>query len=189
MPFRHLVVLLLFLLGLSAYGQDKAFQDRTAIGFQLGQYQRDFAVGAQLSSPYFGGRFHMAVRAQFNVAWLDHLDPASLETTWTAYRNGRLGVVFGTPVQGGFFRYYGEAGILVVFPDEAFSTSDNELGGYGLFGFEFLFNEGGLSGRAFFFELGGVGTGANADKVPGNPIYSNGLILNAGVRFHLGGKG
>jgi hypothetical protein len=39
---------------------------------------------------------------------------------------------------------------------------------------------------SYFIELGGVGTGANADKVTGNPIYSNGFLISVGFRGYIG---
>ena len=35
----------------------------------------------------------------------------------------------------------------------------------------------------YFIEIGGVGSGATADKVVGNPIYANGLMINVGYRY------
>ena len=58
---------------------------------------------------------------------------------------------------------------------------DFVLGGYGLLGFEFYPHRKGC----YFIELGGVGTGATADKIPSSPIYSNGFLISTGIRFHL----
>ena len=55
------------------------------------------------------------------------------------------------------------------------------MGGYGLFGFEFFMN----SRNNYFIEIGGVGTGAVADKVANSPIYSNGLLINVGFRHQF----
>jgi hypothetical protein len=38
---------------------------------------------------------------------------------------------------------------------------------------------------SYFIELGGIGVGANADKVPGKPIYSNGFLISVGVRGYI----
>jgi hypothetical protein len=40
-------------------------------------------------------------------------------------------------------------------------------------------------GINYFIELGAVGTGAKADKLPTNPIYSNGFLMSVGFRFHV----
>ena len=51
----------------------------------------------------------------------------------------------------------------------------------GLLGFEFLANQR----LSYFVELGGMGTGAKADKTPLKPIYSNGFTASTGIRFRL----
>ena len=37
----------------------------------------------------------------------------------------------------------------------------------------------------YYLEVGGVGKGAVADKAFGEPIYSNGLLINVGFRYSL----
>ena len=37
----------------------------------------------------------------------------------------------------------------------------------------------------YFIEMGGVGTGAIAEKSIGKPIYSNGFLLSVGLRVNL----
>lgn len=65
-----------------------------------------------------------------------------------------------------------------LFPSDAFSSRSVQFGGYGLFGFEFLLDQH----MRYFLEAGGVGTGARADRIEGAPIYSNGFVINVGVR-------
>ena len=43
-----------------------------------------------------------------------------------------------------------------------------------------------LNRNSYFIEIGGIGTGATADKVANKPIYSNGLMLSTGFRIYLG---
>jgi len=38
---------------------------------------------------------------------------------------------------------------------------------------------------SYFAEIGGMGTGAKADKIPSKPIYSNGFTTSAGLSFRL----
>jgi len=76
---------------------------------------------------------------------------------------------------------YGEGGIIGLFPSDEFSSKTFEFGGYGLFGFEFYMN----ARSNYFIEIGAVGTGAKADKVVNNPVYSNGLTISSGFRIHL----
>lgn len=78
-------------------------------------------------------------------------------------------------------RLYGEGGVITIFPSSDFSSDDMVFGGYGLFGFEFFFGKMGN----YFIEIGGIGTGAVADKIINRPIYSNGLSISTGFRFFL----
>lgn len=103
------------------------------------------------------------------------------ETEWTPYVNFSLGVVSVGGEVGGFMRLYGEGGVLILLPADEFSSESMEFGGYGLFGFEFFMNKK----ANYYIEIGGVGTGAKADKIVTKPIYSNGLLISAGFRFHF----
>ena len=66
-------------------------------------------------------------------------------------------------------------------PSNEFSSNQFEYGGYGLFGFEFFMNKC----CNYFIEIGGVGTGATANKIVLQPIYSNGLLISSGFRMQL----
>ncbi|HEY5825345.1 MAG TPA: hypothetical protein VIT44_13315, partial [Cyclobacteriaceae bacterium] len=64
---------------------------------------------------------------------------------------------------------------------DKFSSEQFVFGGYGLFGFEFFMH----SSSNYFIELGGIGTGARADKIASQPIYSNGFLISTGFRLNL----
>jgi len=66
-------------------------------------------------------------------------------------------------------------------PNGIFSSASSQAGGYGLFGFEFK----PIDAFGFYLEVGGLGTGAKADKLPTKPIYSNGFLTNVGFRIVL----
>lgn len=119
----------------------------------------------------------MAVRVKGNLMWNEHLNSNS-ETTWSSYSNASLGFVQSVGEIKNFLRVYGEGGAIFLFPSDKFSSKSIQFGGYGLFGFEFFFDQH----LNYFLEAGGVGTGAKADKISGKPIYSNGFIINVGVR-------
>ncbi len=163
----------------SLHGQDIPLNNGVGFGFQLNQYQKDFGAGLNVTSPYFANE-KVAVRLRGNVLFHEH--PKDEEMTWTPYANGSIGFI-GTVGYVGNIRLYGEGGLIGLFPSDKFSSERTHFGGYGLFGFEFFFRSSGN----YFIEIGGVGTGAKADKLPGNPIFSNGLIIGTGFRFHLPG--
>ena len=148
------------------------------IGFQLNQYQKDFGIGVTLTSPYFAND-QIAVRLRGNFMFNEHLQDG--EITWTPYSNITLGLIGMAKEFQNFMRLYGEGGVIALLPADEFSSEEVVLGGYGLFGFEFFI----LNKLNYFIEIGGIGTGAKADKIPTKPIYSNGLLISVGVRAHL----
>lgn len=146
-------------------------------GFQLCQYQQDFGLGLNYGSPLFFES--IGVRAKFNLMFHEHIKDSL--TTWSPYSNLSLGLIgFGGTV-GSHIRIYGEGGVLLILPSSNFSSASYKIGGYGVFGFEF-FNSQGFN---YFIEIGGVGSGAIADKLAYQPIYSNGLSVSTGFRIVL----
>lgn len=161
-----------------AMAQESQINRGAGFGFQLNQYERDFGIGLSATSPYFV-HHAIAARARGNLMFYEH--PENGATIWTGYSNASLGLVGVGGYVAGFIRLYGEGGIIALFPDDDFSTKDFVIGGYGLFGFEFFMTEM----TNYFIEIGGVGTGAEADKIPNKPIYSNGLLISTGFRIQL----
>lgn len=168
-----------FGLNLVTKAQNENPPNHLGVGMQLGQFQNDFGLGLNITSPYFL-HHRVAFRAKGNFVWNEHLNTVG-ETTWTSYANASIGIVGIAGEIGNFARVYGEGGFLLLTPSKDFSSSGSEHGGYGLLGFEFL-----TGGRSYFFmEIGAVGTGAKADVVVGKPIYSNGLLIQTGCRFQF----
>lgn len=156
--------------------EESKINSNLGLGFHLIQNQQDFGLGLNLTSPFFANN-RFAFRMRGNFMWHQHLD--STNTTWTPYSNLSLGIIGVGGEIGNFARLYGEGGIVGLLPSSDFSSEDAVFGGYGLFGFEFFMN----NASNYFIEIGGIGTGATADKIPGNPIYSNGLTISVGFRY------
>ncbi len=169
------ISIVIVLLALQSQAQE-SFNKNFGIGGQVGQIQHDFGIGLNVTTPYFANN-KTAVRLKGNLVWNEHLN-SNTETTWSPYSNFSLGFVQAVGELNNFVRIYGEGGAIFLFPSTEFSTKSIQFGGYGLFGFEFFFDEH----MNYFFEAGGVGTGAKADKIAENPIYSNGFLINVGVR-------
>ncbi len=167
-----------FFILFAGLAQENTLSKGFSFGFQLGQYQNDFGIGVNVASPYFLGN-RVAIRAKGNFMWNEHLMDG--KSTWSEYTNASVGVVAMAGEIANIIRLYGEGGVLFIFPNANFSTASSEVGGYGLFGFEFFFYQRGN----YYIEIGGIGTGAVADKIATEPIYSNGLLINVGFRFHL----
>ena len=159
--------------------QENSFGSKMAIGMQLNQFQDDFGIGLNISTPYLLNE-SLAIRVRANLVWHQHTDQSN-EGTWTPYSNISIGFIGVGGTIGDFMRLYGEGGLMYVLPSDTFSSESSEFGGYGLFGFEFFLHQHGN----YFIELGGIGIGANADKVPGSPIYSNGFLTSVGYRYQF----
>ena len=177
---KKIIVLIYVLVRISMNAsaqEDSSFNSNISLGFHLMQIQQDFGLGINLTSPHFA-KNTIALRMRGNLMWNQHLDNTN-NSTWTSYSNLSLGV-FGVGGEiNDFIRLYGEGGLLVLFPSGEFSSESSVFGGYGLLGFEFLMNDA----SNYFLEIGGTGTGATADEILGNPIYSNGLIISVGYRY------
>ncbi|MBX3252512.1 MAG: hypothetical protein KF862_00115 [Chitinophagaceae bacterium] len=103
------------------------------------------------------------------------------QTTWSPYGSFRLGIRGRQPVIEEKIYLYGEGGSTLLLPNSTFSTEKTHWGGYGLFGFEFRATRQ----FGYYLELGTMGTGAKADKVPATPIYANGFTSSVGCRINF----
>lgn len=171
------LLLLITCLNFSAHGQG-AINTGTGFHFQLNQYQRDFGLGLSVTSPMLAND-NLGIRIRGNLMFYEHVKNGT--TTWSPYANMTLGLIGIGGTIADFIRLYGEGGVVFLMPAESFTNEDFVIGGYGLFGFEFFMDKG----INYFIEIGGVGTGAVADKIPAEPIYSNGLVISTGFRFYL----
>ena len=153
----------------------QAASNNLEVGFNISQYQKDFGIGIHVISPYFLWKM-VAIKAGTNIQWLENFN--NTKTIWTPYQNIHLGIRGRSNVVTHNISIYGEGGMLIILPNTDFSSESVVGGGYGLFGFEFRT----LPRFAYFIELGGVGSGATADRIVGKPIYSNGFLINAGLK-------
>ena len=173
-----LLILTVFQFAIFTKAQESNISNEFGFGFHLNQYQDDFGLGLNMTSPYFLYD-NIAVRLRGNFMFYQHVQDN--ETVWSPYSSVSFGVVAVGGNVGDFIRLYGEGGIIGLFPSTEFSDGNFVFGGYGLFGFEFFMSKN----FNYFIELGGVGTGAKADKLPANPIYSNGFLISVGFRFQI----
>lgn len=150
-----------------------------SIGFTISQYNHDFGMGSCITSPYFFKK-HFALRISYSRNWFQHTDSLG-NYAWTDYQNSRLGIVGVGGVILKHIRLYGEGGIINLFSYNSLSDQKGTIGGYGLIGFEFLFNEN--KNACYFIELGGSGTSLRADKIMGKPFVGQGFLINTGFRL------
>ncbi|MFH5831959.1 hypothetical protein ACG2F4_04625 [Halalkalibaculum sp. DA3122] len=172
------IIIIITSINCTISAQQSGINNDFSFGIQVSQYQQDFGIGITVTSPYFANK-KIALRARGNLMFHEHLQ--NQETTWSPYLNATFGVAGKTGWVGDAVRLYGEGGGTGLFPSDEFSSVSFELGGYGLFGFEFYMNPA----SNYFIEIGAVGTGAKADNVTDEPIYSNGLTISTGFRLHL----
>lgn len=175
---KKLFITLILVMGFAAAGlaQDVKMHNGFGFGFQLNEYQNDFGMGLQITSPYYVNN-RIAIRLRGNLMYNEHLKDN--ETIWTPYSNVSAGLIGVAGTVAEQIRLYGEGGVVGIFPSGDFSSDDYVFGGYGLFGFEFYFYQHGN----YFIEIGGIGSGAREDLVETEPIYSNGLLISTGFRF------
>lgn len=150
-----------------------------SIGFTISQFNHDFGMGSCITSPYFLKR-HIAIRTSYSRNWFQHTD-SSDTFVWTDYQNSRLGIIGVGGVILNHIRLYGEGGIISTFSIKSLSSRKGAIGGYGLIGFEFLFNEN--KNACYFIELGGCGTSLRADKLIGKPFIGQGFLISTGFRI------
>jgi len=177
------IVLLLFttfLLSSFSFCQEKPSKlNRFAIGFNLNRNQNDFGVGINFTSPYIAKS--LAFRIESGVYFFQGTSLLDTAEMWSPYFSNRIGVIGRTPIIKDKINVYTEGGMILMIPNINFSSSNIQFGGYGVLGFEFCITQFVVQ----FIEIGGIGTGAMADKCFGNPIYSNGFMISGGMRFHL----
>jgi hypothetical protein len=154
-------------------------RNRPRLGFSINQFQNDFGLGLNFTSPTIKNKVSFRLRA--NVQWLQHTKFADSVTTWTPYYNLSFSTVLRQEIIPHKLYVYTEGGLVFVLPSKDFASYDFKFGGVGLFGFEFIHSK--IVSQ--FFEAGGVGLGTIADRIALKPIYSNGLVIMTGLRFSL----
>ena len=185
---KKLLLAVLLLFSISGYAQNidstkkSPKRNHFAIGYIMNRYQDDFGLGFHIVSPHFAGGAS-AIKASYNYQWLSYTNTKG-ENDWISYKSIRIGAIGTGALIEEQIRLYGEGGVCITLANKSMAANtDAKVGGYGIFGFEFLFDKRGTG--SYFIELGGIGTGVKADKLPGKPMYSNGFMISTGFRFYL----
>jgi hypothetical protein len=154
-----------------------------SLSCEIGRLDNDFYIGGTLTSSYF--LFDaVAVKAGGGLVFRPGVLDGHASEEWYLYALGKLGLI-GANLINEYIRTYGEGGILLVFPNEEFSSEIFQFGGYGLWGFEFFMNGITESWVSYYIELGGIGTGAIADKMAADPLYLNGFFMQVGLKIYF----
>jgi hypothetical protein len=155
-----------------------------AVGMSVHRLQDNFGVSGSVSSPtFFNEKARMT--ADGGVAWYPYGTGASGDQEWLPFGQSRVVVESGHRVGRAPLRLYGFGGAMLIFRSERLSDDLLAVAGIGGFGFEFFMPTNTMNAPAsYFIEIGGVGSGARATKIPGRPILLNGFVVEAGVRFY-----
>lgn len=174
--FNLSVFSLLFSTAATAQSEDN---NGLSYGFQLNQFQNDFGLGVNFASPAFFNQ-SVCLRLRANGMFYEYVNK-DFKTDWEPYANIMLGFSSASYKISDAIALYGEGGVIAILPSSAFSSSSVEIGGYGIFGFEFYFDDS----FCYFLEAGGIGSDATADKISTEPIYSNGFLISVGWKVKL----
>jgi len=165
--------------GVFANDELPAKASHLSVGFNLNRFQDDFGCGLTVTTPYFV-KDKFAMRLSGNLSSHEGVPQNKSESTWMTYTTLRFGVVTVAGMIAKSIRLYSEGGVVAIIPDSDLSDEEN-FGGYGVFGFEFFMtNSDKRVYSSYFIELGGIGTGATAEKISGKPFYSNGFMISVG---------
>ena len=146
--------------------------------------QDNFGLSGSWSSPaFFDGKAR--ITAGGGVAWYPYGTTASGDQDWVPFGHSRVVVESGHRVGRAPLRLYGFGGAMLVFRSERLSDDVLAVAGIGGFGFEFFAPTKTIDAPvSYFVEIGGVGSGARATKLPGHPILLNGFMVQSGLRFY-----
>ncbi len=160
-------------------------QHGLSAGFSVQRLQDDFGGGAQVSSPAFASE-SIRLTLGGGMAFFPHDLTSEGQERWTPYGHARLVVEAGHRLAGSPARLYGVGGPVLLFVPDRLSEKHLVLGGWGGFGFEIAQRKDNLddAGTSYFVEFGGIGTGASASRLPTQPIFANGFLINVGFRAY-----
>jgi len=186
---RHTRLLLVAAITVVAARNAAADGDTTragwAVGYTLHRFQDDFATGGAITSPLFAGH-RLRLTLGGGAAWSPHAVTDDGDQDWASYGQLRLVLEGGARAEGSPVRLYGFGGPLLLLLPSRISDERAHVGGIGGFGFEYYFMQAGHDGPvSYFTELGGIGTGARADNLPGRPLLANGFSVTVGFRWTL----
>ena len=188
--FRDVLGFLMMTLALSANRavaqtrEEPATNVGTSIGINVQRLQDNFGVSGTWSSRAFFSE-KARITASGGVAWYPYGTGASGDQEWVPFGQSRVVVESGHRVGRSPLRLYGFGGAVLIFRSERLSSDVLALAGTGGFGFEFFAPSSVvIAPVSYFIEIGGVGSGARATNLPGQPILLNGFVVQSGLRFY-----
>lgn len=178
MKKTHIIIVFFALISGTVHSQT---QDSGSfrIGFHLRELSGDFGLGLNVDLPT--PQYWPTIRLAGTWQWQEIPDGTSFDKA--SYLTLRTGVASKSFQIQERIRAYGEGGLLAILPSDELSEDSFELGGYGLFGFEFFVEHYG--GSSLFLEVGASSAGNGLDTRPGISGFGTGFWVGAGFRVAL----
>jgi hypothetical protein len=148
------------------------------MAYHLSELSGDFGQGVMIESPSLI-KDYFTLKLRGNQQYLNA--DFNGKNEWRDYYTATFGISSSPARVSESIELYGEGGLMMIFPNSDFSDTDQEFGGYGLFGFNFLFDPA----FSYFIEAGGVGSGAVAEGSDNERIYANGFFVQVGFKIHF----
>ena len=148
-----------------------------SFGFSAGHYRSDLGLMVSITIP---SSAKLAARFSGGVRWSENYFVEKGEHA--PYTSLQAGMVWPITIQERV-RLYSETGLNILFPHHAFSTKKSTPGAYGTIGLDFSIFSGTHYGIIYFFESGITLNSAKAERLDGQPKYSNGVTTLTGFRF------
>ena len=168
----------LILLGFANLNLIQAQSSNWRIDYHLSEMSGDFGQGIMIETPSLV-KDYFTLKFRGNQNYLNY--DLEGKNQWTDYYTATAGISSSPSRVSKSIELYGEGGVMMIFPNSDFSDADPGFGGYGLFGFNFLFDPV----FSYFIEAGGVGSGSRAELSDNERIYANGFFIQVGFKIHF----
>lgn len=154
-----------------------------SLGLNISEIRNQPGIGLAITTPYFLDN-SVAFRFSGNMFLLFNIPLSSASEQVLPYMNPRFGVVYVAGTLAESIRLCLVGGVTYVLPSSKISD-DKGIGGYLGFGFEFFTSSFARSQISFLFESSIIAEPVIAEKLPGQPIYANGIDLSVGMRYYF----
>jgi hypothetical protein len=181
-----LLVFLYILLGASQVSANDSLATPTShlsLGLNINEIQNQPGFGLSITTPYLLSD-KVAFRFSGMRFWLFDIPLSSASEEALPYVNLRFGTVYVAGRIAESIRLYLVGGVVYVLPSNEISD-DERIGGYLGFGFEFFTSSIARSRISLLLESSFILEPAIAEKLPGQPIYANGIDLSVGIRYYF----
>lgn len=154
-----------------------------SLGLNISEIRNQPGAGLSISTPYFLND-KVAFRFSGMLYWIFSIPLSSASERPLHYTNLRFGAVYVAGTVAESIRLCLVGGGTYTLPGSNISD-DKNIGGYLGFGVEYFTGKLTHSRLSFLFESIIILAPAIAEKLPGQPIYANGIDLSAGIKYYF----